>query len=273
MKISIIFLFFCCSSLFSQNLVVQYKYSKQKNVEDTTIISQTAFLRIDEKESLFFSEGEYLSDSIMIADTKNNKITNFRALPEDYLGGIIGKDLEKREVVFYSNDFMDKQFKYSEKPDFKWIITNTKKEILGYNAVLAKTSYAGRSYEAYFTEQIPIQEGPYKFFGLPGLILEIYDTENKHCFSIMGISTDRNDITLDLSTTKFIETSRKKYYDLRKNYEDNPTQRMQELMNATQIYERADKNGNVVDMRKLVNDTQKSLIEMFKKQNKIELKP
>ncbi|WP_255702303.1 GLPGLI family protein [Flavobacterium sp. SM15] len=55
----------------------------------------------------------------------------------------------------------------------KWSIENSRKKILGYECQSAKGSYRGRTYTAYFAPEIPIQSGPHKFDGLPGLILEV----------------------------------------------------------------------------------------------------
>ena len=62
-----------------------------------------------------------------------------------------------------------------------------------------------------------------------------------------------------------------KYVEVRKNYEANPMKRMFELMNSTQIYERMDSNGNVVDLKKMNFQLQKQFQEEFRKKNNIEI--
>lgn len=61
---------------------------------------------------------------------------------------------------------------------FKWQLTNDFKEILGYQCQKAKMNYRGRDYTAYFTTEIPFKNGPWKFSGLPGLILEVKSADN-----------------------------------------------------------------------------------------------
>ncbi len=42
-------------------------------------------------------------------------------------------------------------------------------------------------YTAFFTLEIPIDEGPYKFKGLPGLIVKVEDAQRQHVFTLTGV--------------------------------------------------------------------------------------
>ena len=53
---------------------------------------------------------------------------------------------------------------------------------MGFNCQQATVHFRGRNYEAWFTEEIPTSVGPWKFFGLPGLILEVKDSQNRVYF-------------------------------------------------------------------------------------------
>ncbi|GAA5085243.1 hypothetical protein GCM10023210_05880 [Chryseobacterium ginsengisoli] len=256
----------------AQSFVIQYDYSKHVMKDSTRIVSQNTFLNIEENHSTFFSEAPYLADSIIASDEKLGKKINFKSLPADLLGCYIRKKLSSKEVVYYSDEFDEHEYKYTEEPKFLWKISKESKEILGFKAYLATTQYAGRNYKAYFTSEIPIQDGPYKFFGLPGLILEIYDEKKDHHFLAIGISKEKK-ISIDdrISTRKYIETSKSKFVEMRKSHIEAPMKRTFELMNNTQIYEKRDANGNMVDMRKLLNEMQKKMIEEYKNENRIEL--
>ena len=52
-----------------------------------------------------------------------------------------------------------------------WEISDSTKIVLGYDCVMATANYHGRDWTAWFTPDIPLQEGPWKLCGLPGLIL------------------------------------------------------------------------------------------------------
>ena len=78
----------------------------------------------------------------------------------------------------------------SEEPypiDFNWQLTDDKKVIESYECQKATTTFRGRTYEAWFTAEIPISDGPYKFGGLPGLILELRDGDNDYVYTCIGV--------------------------------------------------------------------------------------
>lgn len=77
---------------------------------------------------------------------------------------------------------------------FNWTIdNNTKKTINDFECVKATTSFRGRHFIAYFSPQIPIPFGPYKFSGLPGLILEISNQENDNLHRWVAVKIETID--------------------------------------------------------------------------------
>ena len=58
--------------------------------------------------------------------------------------------------------------------------------ILGYECNKATADFAGRKYTAWFTSELPLPFGPYKFGGLPGLILKIEDSEKQFVWEAVG---------------------------------------------------------------------------------------
>ena len=58
-------------------------------------------------------------------------------------------------------------------------ITDETKKIGTYEVQKATARFRGRDYTAWFTSEIPLPYGPWKLVGLPGLILEAYDTNKE----------------------------------------------------------------------------------------------
>ena len=75
---------------------------------------------------------------------------------------------------------------YSEETKISWKIENEKRKIGEYEAQKATTEFGGRKWTAWFTESIPFPDGPYKFSGLPGLIVKIEDAEKNYSWELKG---------------------------------------------------------------------------------------
>jgi GLPGLI family protein len=109
---------------------------------------------------------------------------------------------------------------YSMENELKWSITTQQDTILGYNCTKATTYYAGRNYEAWFTPDIPISDGPYVFRGLPGLIVQIADTRKHYIFVLRSFGKCDKDVaeTPVYRKQKPMETSRAKVFAAREEY-------------------------------------------------------
>ncbi len=72
-------------------------------------------------------------------------------------------------------------------PKIKWTVSKQFKKIGSYNAQKASAEFRGRTYEAWFTTEIPVPTGPWKLHGLPGLILEAADASKKYKYVFQSI--------------------------------------------------------------------------------------
>ena len=78
--------------------------------------------------------------------------------------------------------------KYSEYiPVQNWVIQNDTLTVNGYLCQKATCEFRGRNYIAWFSMDIPISNGPWKFGGLPGLILKVYDHEQLYTFECVEV--------------------------------------------------------------------------------------
>lgn len=85
-------------------------------------------------------------------------------------------------------EMKDIVFIYDEpQPDFRWVLSMERKDIEGYMCQKAVTRYAGREWTVWFTPEIPVDCGLWKFSGLPGLILEACDDVREYIFTASSI--------------------------------------------------------------------------------------
>jgi len=130
-------------------------------------------------------------------------------------------------------------FTYNEPiPDFNWVISNETKEILSYSCRKATTVFRGREYEAWFTTDIPLNNGPWKFGGLPGLILRVSDTNNYFIFECQSIEMPKEKDAIVKYDWKYVPSTRKDVNNLIKNMHHDMKQ-VAISMGRTPLYDKA----------------------------------
>ena len=96
-----------------------------------------------------------------------------------------GKELTEWAVM-PSPEFT--QYHYTEPwPLMQWTLESEKQTICGYQCQRATCHWRGRNFVAWFTSQIPLKSGPWKFGGLPGLIMKVYDTRHVYTWEAVGV--------------------------------------------------------------------------------------
>lgn len=95
-----------------------------------------------------------------------------------------GKNFEIRSTGFTKEPL----YTIDNYQDFNWVISKKDvKDIMGYKCFKATGKFRGRTYIAWFTPDLPNDIGPWKFRGLPGIILSISDTDNIFTFQAIEI--------------------------------------------------------------------------------------
>lgn len=114
-------------------------------------------------------------------------------------------------------------FRYTEPYESQtWEICDSPKIILGYDCILASTDYRGRHWTVWFTPDIPVQDGPWKLSGLPGLILEATENSGQHQFTATGINATKKQITPNLGADHYERTNRIEMLKTLRKFEDDP---------------------------------------------------
>lgn len=172
--------------------------------------------------SSFCEYSQFKTDSIKAPHIENGKIrlsiTNkaMRYGGRVYDNYIIVKSWPERDKLFHVETLgIDGRFQYTDVlPDFGWNVDFSQtKDVAGYSCHCATGNYAGREYRAWFTTDIPISDGPWKFQGLPGLILEVSSSDEEYSYTCMSIRKAEGplivtgaDVALKVSRENFLKT-------------------------------------------------------------------
>jgi len=126
--------------------------------------------------------------TVDLSSIHNNEF-HFGAFPSD-----LYKDYKKNEILVRDNISIHNFIYKDELKPQDWEILSDTTTILGYHCQKAQCQWRGRNWVAWFTPEIPINEGPWKFYGLPGLIAKLHDTENHYSFVLIGFQTSEEPI-------------------------------------------------------------------------------
>ena len=208
-------------------------------------------LDIGEKVTCFYDRTKQVKDSLMSVKAQSGNY-DFSDLPK---GGRFpfsyyknypaeGKSMQIEAVGTENYQCTEK----TEIPDWQ-IVQDSTADIIGYHCQMAKTKFKGRTWYAWYTEDIPMQEGPWKLCGLPGLILKAYDENQEYVFSAIGMSTLDGTSPIIISKDKREELSQK---ELKKAKEKFTPGMIMESLNIKNV-KIQDEKGNPIDMKKFMN--------------------
>lgn len=102
------------------------------------------------------------------------------------------------------------------------IVEDSVKKVLGYDCIMATADYHGRKWTAWFTPEIPLQAGPWKLAGLPGLILEADADNGVYSFVATGIQNTTRQISQVYLADRYEKVSRKDLLKAQRSFLDNP---------------------------------------------------
>ena len=216
--------FFITTFLFSQQKMdilfqanYELKFKEYKNSDKEGL--NTFILQFNNKESFFKNMSVYVKDSLI----ENGKI-KYNNTQEDlninmkYSTDFPYTIYKKGNEINFANELpYSGELRYVENIDFKWIISKEKKMIKGFECIKATTSKWGRNWTAYFSLNHPMPFGPYKFYGLPGLIFEVYDEDKDYVFNLYKFKNrKKNNVTLN-NYPKAKKVSKQQYKKARNN--------------------------------------------------------
>lgn len=179
-------LLFLSIAVFAQDLktsVISYKQVQSFGMGEPKGISYKATLIFNSNCSTYI----FAKDSLEGEHIEKIKLV----YKNDFQAFFIPKSTTRTGFVYHMNRktkvmrCRDIGFNYikDEIPPINWVIMKEKKKIGNYICTKATCFFSGRYYTAWFSPEVPVQHGPWKLQGLPGLILEAYDLNKEILFS------------------------------------------------------------------------------------------
>lgn len=147
-------------------------------------------LDIGNKTTHFYDRSKQVKDSIM-AEQSNTGTYEGKKLPKVVLSWELYKNYPSDGETAFLDKLASNNYLCIEKVEVpNWeIIPDSSSSIIGYKCQLAKASFKGRIWYAWYTEDIPLSEGPWKLYGLPGLVLRAYDQSKQYIFDAIGMAS------------------------------------------------------------------------------------
>ncbi len=238
MKIVLIILvtLFGCSHAVAQKVIdkaylkCQYRYTYIKDTITGQKNDDLLVLQIGHEVSKCFSHYTAQVDSIFALPNKDDVLhreinhaiaTNTDPLHKRMKAYIYKNYPEGKMTITDGLTLQD--YIYEDSLDLQnWEMKDSTKTIMGYEAQMADCFFRGRHWTAWFTEEIPVNNGPWKLGNLPGLILEAYDDGMQYHFLINGLQqVDGEPIVFTktyVGSKKFERTTRKKFLRYQMKY-------------------------------------------------------
>lgn len=189
-KLGIIALALFMQTAFAQvNRFVYQVTMKPDASNKSDIKTENAYLDISPEKSIFYSENRIKRDSIMQkAFQGGGGRGSINREQMEGLRSIINYSIEKdkkNQKTFFKDRIGRDVYTYEEDRPINWKISSETMKIGEYKVQKAETDFGGRKWTAWFTTELPYQDGPYKFGGLPGLIVKVEDDKGEYSFDLM----------------------------------------------------------------------------------------
>lgn len=236
MMYKILFFFFlitnllCGQSQTTTRIFYELTYKPQKDSSRTE--KTLTILDISDKISLYRDYDIVSQDSVLMqmAEKMNKSGVFFdagKSIKWPKFTYKVKKDYINKNTIFIDGIFQ-KYFSYTENINFDWKISSDIDTISGFPTQKAMTNFGGRNWIAWFTKDIPYQDGPYKFYGLPGLILKIEDSNKNYSWLMVGIKKINDFSELSFTekisgfTNDIINVSKGKFYKSYNAFKKDP---------------------------------------------------
>jgi GLPGLI family protein len=214
---------FCLAQ--THRFIYEYNYKPDSTASDYEKTNMTLDINPDEVKFYSFEYAE--TDSL-------NKVRNFHTANWDENLPAIKR--KKGTFKNFNYKLFTDFFVYETTDKMDWKLSVETKKSGDYLLQKATTNFGGRKWTAWFSKEINLSEGPYKFRGLPGLIFEISDDKRNFSFSLINSwklpkTYDTSDFIENFAGQKAIPTTEKIIKKMELEFFNDPLRDMRENFN------------------------------------------
>ena len=216
-QLTILCILFLSNTVFAQdivkfNVVYEFKYVRDLENKDIPYISNMV-LSLGKSSSRYCTQKMFNDNDKKLLEARKNELERLKTIPAASMPTVAGgpmltvgksgamiieeivKYISEKIISVEANLGLKSYHAEAQLQEIIWNVLPETKKIGNYVCQKATGSYGGRKYNAWFTKDIPFQDGPWKLHGLPGLILEASDAANEISFTFKEIS-ENNDADL-----------------------------------------------------------------------------
>lgn len=250
-------LIFLSYNFYTQNFRLDYQLTYKEDSLSSETMNKNMMLLVQGGKSKFLTEKQYKVDSM-----RSKGFEDFAVGDNSFLVVNHEENLSSKYYFLFKDIY-----KVTEHVNLNWELKPETKKIDNYLCTKAILKYKGRVWEAWFTQELPIQGGPYIFRNLPGVIVYMEDTTGSYKFSLYAIKKRTDTLEFENMYKGAINIPQKQLQKAFLDYYNDP---FREIKSGNIKAKFKDENGKDIepDFRKMTTTAQSRL---KKNNNPIEL--
>jgi GLPGLI family protein len=174
-----------CNYSIAQNISGQVWYKITKNYSTSGITQHKLNFNRIESFCINTTKSDIYSENLEIIEKKEGTQYNQYIISDNKDSSFY---YTSNKEFFFREVYMEDSFYVRDTLNLQWQFKEGNKGIAGFECNQAIINFRGRNYTVWYTTEIPYSFGPWKFNGLPGLILEITEEQGVFKAEVLKVS-------------------------------------------------------------------------------------
>lgn len=247
-----------------------YEFSYKPNKDSSRVEKELTILDVTKQKSIYRDYLSVSQDSMIESNIEKMKATGVqidlaKLLKTPKFMYKVQKSYPSYETS-YTDLILSDFITYPETGKIDWKISEEKgvSTFEKYKIQKATATAWGRNWTAWFTPDIPIQDGPYKFYGLPGLIVKIEDQDKNFSWQLAGIKNleKYNELSLNerLKNKQALIVNKNKFTQMFAEFKSSPLAQIRSKYTSEQLNQ-ADEGGKTLGQK--LRDQEETIKKMI----------